>query len=90
MVDGDAVPVDEEDAPVTEEAAAPAVEGSEDVKPAEERSVRLNCNADTTNRFYGNLGALRCLQEEGDVAILELQNLKGIITEHHNRHHLNT
>lgn len=72
--DGDAVPV-EGDAPPSEDTVV--VEGSEDVAPVEERSFRLNCNADTTNRFYGNLGALRCLQEEGDVAILELQYLQG-------------
>lgn len=41
--------------------------------------VHINCNADTSNRFYGNRGALRCLHEEGDVAILELQYLRGMI-----------
>lgn len=36
-----------------------------------------NCLADTTNRFYSNKGALNCLNEMGDVAIVELQNLSG-------------
>lgn len=40
--------------------------------------VRIDCNADVSNRFYGNRGALRCLNEEGDVAILELQYLRGM------------
>lgn len=39
--------------------------------------TRINCNADESNRFYGNRGALRCLHEHGDVAIVELQYLKG-------------
>lgn len=37
----------------------------------------LNCNADPTNNFYGNRGALLCLRDEGDVAILEAQDLQG-------------
>lgn len=37
----------------------------------------FNCNADPTNNFYGNRGALLCLRDEGDVAILEAQNLQG-------------
>lgn len=37
-----------------------------------------NCLADTTNRFYSNKGALNCLSEIGDVAIVELQNLSGL------------
>lgn len=39
--------------------------------------AKLNCNADATNRFYGNRGALQCLTDAGDVAVLELQYLKG-------------
>ncbi|GAB0090184.1 Transferrin [Sergentomyia squamirostris] len=35
-----------------------------------------NCNPDSTNRYYGNQGALRCLAEVGDVAVIELQYLK--------------
>lgn len=38
----------------------------------------MNCNADETNSFYGNRGALKCLHETGDVAILELQYLNGM------------
>lgn len=37
----------------------------------------LNCNADESNSFYGNQGALKCMHEEGELAILELQYLKG-------------
>lgn len=40
-------------------------------------AINTNCQADTTNRFYSNKGALNCLNEMGDVAILELQNLSG-------------
>jgi hypothetical protein len=43
--------------------------------------VQINCNADASNRFYGNRGALRCLHEEGDVAILELQYLRDHVAE---------
>ncbi|XP_031637288.1 transferrin-like [Contarinia nasturtii] len=35
----------------------------------------LNCNADQTNIFYGNLGALLCLYQAGDVAIVGLKDL---------------
>lgn len=42
----------------------------------------INCVADSvTNRFYGNKGALQCLSELGDVAVLELQNLNAYTTE---------
>lgn len=40
-------------------------------------NTSLNCIADESNSFYGNQGALKCLREAGDVAILELQYLKG-------------
>lgn len=40
-------------------------------------NARTNCLADPTNRFYSNTGALNCLNEMGDVAIIELQNLSG-------------
>lgn len=39
--------------------------------------VRDECSADDENPYYGNDGALKCLNEGGDVAILELQSLKG-------------
>lgn len=48
---------------------------------AKAAEFRINCNADVSNRFYGNRGALRCLHEEGDVAILELQYLRDHATE---------
>uniref|UniRef100_A0AAG5DJ12 Transferrin-like domain-containing protein n=1 Tax=Anopheles atroparvus TaxID=41427 RepID=A0AAG5DJ12_ANOAO len=35
----------------------------------------LLCAASESNRYYGTRGALRCLQEAGDVAIVEAQNL---------------
>lgn len=35
------------------------------------------CDAHENNRYFGNAGALRCLQEQGDVAILEHQSLSG-------------
>lgn len=35
----------------------------------------INCAASISNRFYGTRGALTCLNEVGDVAILEHQNL---------------
>lgn len=38
-------------------------------------NTHTNCLADTTNRYYSNKGALNCLSEMGDVAIVELQNL---------------
>lgn len=36
-----------------------------------------NCNADQSNRFYGDRGALFCLLNKGDVAILGLKDLNG-------------
>lgn len=39
--------------------------------------TKLNCNADRTNSFYGDLGALFCLHARGDVAILGLKDLYG-------------
>ncbi|XP_055312827.1 transferrin-like [Sitodiplosis mosellana] len=38
--------------------------------------TKLNCNADRTNSFYGDQGALFCLHTKGDVAILGLKDLK--------------
>lgn len=35
----------------------------------------INCAASPTNRFYGTRGALTCLSEIGDVAVIEQQNL---------------
>lgn len=39
---------------------------------------QINCVADSANRYYGTRGALRCLSEAGDVAILERQYLTGM------------
>lgn len=41
------------------------------------RNLRANCDAVSTNRYYGNAGALQCLDEMGDVAVLEAQFLNG-------------
>jgi len=35
----------------------------------------IDCQASTSNRFYGNRGALACLSEVGEIAVLEHQNL---------------
>lgn len=35
----------------------------------------IDCSAGPTNRYYGTRGALACLSEMGDVAVLEHQNL---------------
>lgn len=61
-----------------EEGEAPdGIEGSDD----EEENIpfipnrSINCAASPTNRFYGNRGALACLSEIGEVAVIEVQNL---------------
>jgi hypothetical protein len=65
-------------------------EGSSEIEGRDTKIIRpsndmINCFADTTNRFYGNRGALACLNEVGDVAVVELQKLK----EHAKYHRLN-
>lgn len=54
-----------------------AIEGGEDydqsVPIIPNRSI--NCAASVSNRFYGTRGALQCLNEVGDIAVLEHQNL---------------
>lgn len=35
-----------------------------------------SCNADSSNIYFGTRGALQCLYESGDVAIVEVQNLE--------------
>lgn len=42
------------------------------------QEIQLNCNADSSNSFFGNRGALFCLAHKGDVAILRLNDLKGL------------
>ena len=54
-----------------------AIEGQEEIVYAEPTiQYRTNCAADSDNKFYGTKGALSCLWENGDVAVLELQNLE--------------
>ena len=43
----------------------------------EMRNLRGSCDALITNRYFGNKGALRCLDEMGEVAVVELQYLIG-------------
>jgi hypothetical protein len=50
------------------------IEGDEDIPFAPNRAI--NCAASTTNRFYGTRGAITCLNEVGDIAIVEHQNLQ--------------
>lgn len=50
------------------------IEGSEDTIPFIPNRA-LNCAAAASNRFYGTRGALTCLNEVGDVAVLEHQRL---------------
>ncbi|KAJ6648602.1 Transferrin [Pseudolycoriella hygida] len=75
---------DEEGNLIVDDGATPQERAPEDetidlnFKAAE---TYINCNADATNRFYGNRGALKCLSEDGDVAILELQYLREHATD---------
>lgn len=41
----------------------------------EPRNLRGSCDASITNRYFGNAGALLCLEEVGEVAVLEAQYL---------------
>jgi Transferrin len=58
-----------------EKATTDGIEGGEeDIIPFNpDRSI--NCAASNSNRFYGTKGALTCLNEVGDIAVLEHQNL---------------
>ncbi|XP_053686046.1 transferrin-like [Sabethes cyaneus] len=49
------------------------VEGKTNLEGAIERNV--NCVANQNNPFYGTKGALNCLLQQGEVAIVEAQNL---------------
>lgn len=69
-----------EDEAVMEEPAADAPPAEDEHLTEQERelrSLRGSCAASTTNRYYGNQGSLQCLDEIGDVAILEAQYLNG-------------
>lgn len=59
----------EEDYPVEGQES----DDEETVEIVVNRSV--DCAASESNRFYGTRGALTCLNEVGDIAVLELQNL---------------
>lgn len=50
----------------------------------------MNCNADPSNGYYGNQGALNCLREDGDVAVLEVQYLRGMYLQWPTIHLLKT
>lgn len=65
-----------ESVPDVEGAARSAPELSETPLDGASPSLPTTCNADLTNQYYGNRGALRCLSEEGEVAILERQYLQ--------------
>lgn len=64
---------------VAEGKAPDAIEGSDDEEPDQETPFipnrSINCAASPTNRFYGNRGALACLREIGEIAVIEVQNL---------------
>lgn len=86
--DGEEPPVEDEEPPAGDEEETPVEDPTdEELYPEydEEKKTKVrqeldripgNCNADATNRYYGNQGALRCLAEVGDVAVVELQYLK--------------
>uniref|UniRef100_A0A182QXI1 Transferrin-like domain-containing protein n=1 Tax=Anopheles farauti TaxID=69004 RepID=A0A182QXI1_9DIPT len=71
---------DDAEQPNEDDAEEPPVEG---IDPALRQNGgvggsidrNLLCAASDTNRYYGTRGALRCLQEAGEVAIVEAQNL---------------
>lgn len=69
----DLVGDDEEEAKNTSGQIEGADDESQNIPFIPNRSI--NCAANPTNRFYGTRGALSCLSEVGDVAILEAQNL---------------
>jgi Transferrin len=50
------------------------IEGSEDTLPIVPNRA-VNCAASPSNRFYGTRGALTCLNEVGEVAVIEYQKL---------------
>lgn len=49
------------------------VQGKAEVEVTIERNI--NCAANVNNPFYGTRGALNCLVQQGEVAIVEVQNL---------------
>ncbi|XP_050080234.1 transferrin-like [Anopheles maculipalpis] len=73
--DDDGLSTDEpiDDAVEDAEGIDPALRINNDVTVTVDRN--LLCAASDANRYYGTRGALRCLQEAGEVAIVEAQNL---------------
>lgn len=71
-LDGDEVP---EESPVADD--APVQDEGLTAEEMERRSLRGSCAATSTNRYYGNQGSLQCLDELGDLAVLEAQYLNG-------------
>ncbi|XP_058458276.1 transferrin-like [Malaya genurostris] len=77
----DTIPVprigdDQEDSTIISielEEQPPEVESKTTLNVTINRNV--NCIAGDTNPFYGTKGALNCLRQEGEVAIVEMQNL---------------
>lgn len=64
----------EEDAEKPEPEMTP--EGADDPTPSAFIPNRsIDCSAQWTNRFYGTIGALTCLNEVGEVAVIEHQKL---------------
>ncbi|XP_065076164.1 transferrin-like [Ochlerotatus camptorhynchus] len=60
------VPDDVEDQPT-------GIQGKNEIVVTVDRNV--NCAANVNNPFYGTRGALNCLATQGEVAIVEIQNL---------------
>lgn len=54
-----------------------AQHGSLTEEEIQRRYLPGSCSADVTNRYFGNRGALQCLSEIGEVAVLEVQYLNG-------------
>ncbi|XP_052871790.1 transferrin-like [Anopheles cruzii] len=72
--DVEAVPVDGVDGEgMVVDGIDPALRQNINVEATVDRN--LLCSASDSNRYYGTRGALRCLQEAGEVAIIEAQNL---------------
>lgn len=44
-------------------------------------TTAANCNADETNKYYGNVGSLKCLKEVGDFAVITQGDYSRNITE---------
>lgn len=69
----DRIDGEEGDEPEAKDGIEGADEDPQNIPFVPNRAV--NCAASPTNRFYGTRGALTCLNEIGDVAVIEQQNL---------------